>query len=411
MKNALVAPKERIFLIDGLRGFALLGIVLAHISGWFIAGGIPTAVWQKYQNDLGTAIANYFGGIFIDGKFYTLFSFLFGLSFAIQLLQRKENDTKFIPRFMWRLVILFIIGFIHHLHWKGDILGIYAVLGFVMILFRNANDKILWIGILCFILNMPVIIRDTFQKTQPKEKPKTEKEQKIEGEKTEKETAHSYNILKKGTYLEVITQNFKDFKYKADFQFSSGRIYITLGFFLLGLWAGRKQLFENFEGKKMLFKKTMWSSLIANIVIIAFFIIMEQVKLWEKIGDWANLIANFLYTVHCVSMTLFYISGISLLLNLKSMRWILDKFVFVGKMGLTNYLLQSIIGVILFYGIGFGLAGEFNAGWCYLIGIGIFILQILFSKWWLSKFNYGPTEWLWRSATYLKWQPMRRSDI
>ena len=94
-----------------------------------------------------------------------------------------------------------------------------------------------------------------------------------------------------------------------------------------------------------------------------------------------------------------------------SVRWILDKFVFVGNMGLTNYLLQSIIGVILFYGIGFGLAGEFNAGCCYLIGIGIFILQILFSKWWLSKFNYGPTEWLWRSATYLKWQPMRRSDI
>ena len=411
MKNALIAPKERIYLIDGLRGFALLGIVLAHISGWFIAGGIPTPVWQKYQNDLGTAIANYFGGIFIDGKFYTLFSFLFGLSFAIQLLQRKENDVNFIPRFMWRLVILFIIGFIHHIHWKGDILGIYAVLGFVMILFRNASDKILWIGILFFILNIPIIIRDTFQKTQPKEKPKTEKEQKMEGDKYEKETADSYNTLKKGTYTKVITQNFKDFKYKADFQFSSGRIYITLGFFLLGLWVGRKRLFENFEGKKLLFKKVMWASLIANLFIIAFFIIMEQVKLWEKIGDWANIIANSLYTIHCVSMTLFYITGISLLLNLKSMGWVLDKFVAVGKMGLTNYLLQSTIGVMLFYGIGFGLAGEFNAGWCYLIGIGIFILQILFSKWWLTKFYYGPMEWLWRSTTYLKRQAMKKSSI
>ena len=222
MKNALVAPKERIFLIDGLRGFSLLGIILAHISGWFIAGGIPTPVWQKYQNDVGTAIANYFGGIFIDGKFYTLFSFLFGLSFAIQLLQRKENDTKFIPRFMWRLVILFIIGFIHHIHWKGDILGIYAVLGFVMILFRNVSDKILWIGILFFILNMPVIIRDVVQKTQPKEKPKTEKEQKIEGEKYEKETVKSYDTLKKGTYSEVVAQNFRDFKYK-------GRLSVFFG--------------------------------------------------------------------------------------------------------------------------------------------------------------------------------------
>lgn len=408
MKNALVAPKERIFLIDGLRGFSLLGIILAHISGWFIAGGIPTPVWQKYQNDVGTAIANYFGGIFIDGKFYTLFSFLFGLSFAIQLLQRKENDTKFIPRFMWRLVILFIIGFIHHIHWKGDILGIYAVLGFVMILFRNASDKILWIGILFFILNMPVVIRDVVQKTKPKEKPKTEKEQKIEGEKYEKETAESYDTLKKGTYSEVVAQNFRDFKYKADFQFSSGRIYITLGFFLLGLWAGKKRIFENFEHQKTFFKKIMWSGLIANVFIVAFFITIEQMKLWEKLGDWMNIIANSLYTIHCITMTLFYITGISLLLNLKSMKWILDKFAFVGKMGLTNYLLQSVIGVILFYGIGFGLAGEFNAGWCYLIGIGIFILQIILSKWWLSKFNYGPMEWLWRSATYLKWQPMQK---
>ncbi|PWK28579.1 uncharacterized protein LV89_00783 [Arcicella aurantiaca] len=408
MKNALVAPKERIFLIDGLRGFALLGIILAHIGGWFIAGGIPATVWQKYQNDVGTAIANYFGGIFIDGKFYTLFSFLFGLSFAIQLLQRKDDDTRFIQRFMWRLVILFIIGFVHHIHWKGDILGIYAVLGFIMILFRNVGNKVLWIGILFFILNMPVIIRDVVQKTQPKEKPKTEKEQELEVEKYEKETVDSYNTLKKGTYLDVVAQNFRDFKSKADFQFSSGRIYITLGFFLLGLWVGKKRFFENFEKYKPLFKKIMWLSLIANIFIVAFFITVEQLKLWEKLGDWMNIIANTLYAIHCVMMTLLYLTGISLLLNLKSMSWILDKFASVGKMGLTNYLLQSVIGVMLFYGIGFGLAGEFNADWCYLIGIGIFILQIIFSKWWLSKFNYGPMEWLWRSATYLKWQPMQK---
>lgn len=409
MDNLISKPKERILIIDGLRGFSLLGIVLAHISGWFIAGGIPDVVWQKYQNDVGTAIANYFGGIFIEGKFYTLFSFLFGLSFALQLFQRKDQDSHFIRRFMWRLVILFIIGFIHHIHWKGDILGIYAILGFLMILFRNASDKILWIGILFFILNSPIIFKGILDGTKPKEKPKTEKEQKVESDKYAKETLESYNTLKSGSYPAVIKQNFRDLKYKADFQFDSGRIYITLGFFLLGLWVGRRKFFDNFDVNKPFFKKVMWWCLGVNVFIIAFLLTLVLGKYFEKLGTWGNLLGNTLYNIHCVTMTVFYITSISLLLNLKSMRWILDKFSAVGKMGLTNYLLQSAIGVILFYGIGFGLAGEFNAGWCYLIGIAIFILQIVVSKWWLSNFIYGPMEWLWRSATYLKWQAMRRN--
>ena len=409
MENLISKPKERILVIDGLRGFSLLGIVLAHISGWFVAGGIPTAVWQKYQNDVGSTIANYFGGIFIDGKFYTLFSFLFGLSFAIQLLQRKDNDPKFIPRFAWRLVILFIIGFIHHVHWKGDILGIYAVLGFFMLLFHRASNKILWIGIVFFILNFPVMIRDGIKNFQPKEKPKTEKEQKVEQAKYEKETEKTYNILKKGSYSEVIVQNFKDFKYKADFQFDSGRIYITLGFFLLGLWVGRGKFFEPFEDNKSIFKKVMWWCIGANVFIIAFFLTLQFGNYFDKFPSWFNIIFNLLFTIHSVAMTILYVVGVSLLLNLKSMQNVLSNLSSVGKMGLTNYLMQSIIGVILFYGIGFGLMGEFNAGWCYLIGIAIFILQIIFSKWWLSNFIYGPMEWLWRSATYLRWQAMKRN--
>jgi uncharacterized protein len=408
MTTSPVAPKERILLIDGLRGFSLLGIVLAHAEGWFIAGSVPNSVWQKFQNDFGTIFSNYFGGIFIQGKFYTLFSFLFGLSFAIQLFQRKENDTKFIPRFMWRLVILFLIGFIHHIHWKGDILGIYGVLGFFMILFHKASDKILWVGILFFILNIPILIKDTVGATQPKEKPKTEKEQKIENDKYEKETEKSYNILKKGTYPEVIVQNFKDFKFKADFQFQSGRIYITLGFFLLGLWVGRRKFFDNFDQHKPFFKKVMWWSIGLSFLIVAFFVTMQVGNYFSKLPDWFGIIFGFLFSLLSLAMTLFYITGIPLLLNLKSMNWVLDKLSIVGKMGLTNYLLQSVIGVIIFYGIGFGLAGNFNAGWCYLIGIAMFIFEVFLSKWWLSRFIYGPMEWLWRSATYLKFQPMKR---
>jgi len=90
------------------------------------------------------------------------------------------------------------------------------------------------------------------------------------------------------------------------------------------------------------------------------------------------------------------------------MEKVLINFSAIGKMALSNYLLQSAIGVMLFYSVGFGLAGDISPAWCYVIGIGIFIFQIIFSKWWLSKFIYGPMEWLWRSATYLKWQAIKK---
>ena len=126
---------ERIQLIDGLRGFALFGILIAHITYWFNAGPIPNQIFEKF-NDIGFQIASTFEVILISGKFYTFFSFLFGLSFALQM----SSKSFTIGRFAWRLVILGLIGIIHSLHWRGDILSIYFVVGFVMILFRNSSD-------------------------------------------------------------------------------------------------------------------------------------------------------------------------------------------------------------------------------------------------------------------------------
>ncbi|MEA5260019.1 DUF418 domain-containing protein [Arcicella aquatica] len=396
--------KKRILLVDALRGFALLGIILAHIGGWFIAGSMPSEVWQKYQTDTASTIVNYIDAIFISGKFYTFFSFFFGVSFALQLLQRKEDDQRFLPRFMWRLIILFIIGFIHHIHWRGDILGIYAFLGFFMILFRNASEKVLLVAILFFTLNVPSFVREVIAYNQPPEKPKSEKEQKAEQTKSEKETAQSYYTLKKGTYAEVIVQNFKDFAFKARFQWESGRIFVTFGFFLLGLWVGKRKIFEHLSDRQRLIKKIMWWSIGVNVFIIAFFLTIDIAQLWDKMPKWFGMIGNFLFSLHSLLMTIFYIAGLSLWFSKNYMEKVMLNFAAIGKMALTNYLLQSAIGILLFYGIGFGLAGEISPAWCYVIGIVIFSLQIVFSKWWLSKFKYGPMEWLWRSATYLRWQ-------
>jgi uncharacterized protein len=399
--------KKRIAIVDGLRGTALLGIVLAHALGWFIAGFIPEKVWQVYQHDVASTVVSYIDGIFISGKFYTFFSFLFGVSFALQFTQRKPDDTHFNRRFLWRLVLLFIIGFIHHIHWRGDILGIYAIAGVFLLLFNYFNSNTITVLAILLCLNTPILLKNTYKLYYP-DKPKTEKIQKQENEKANIENNKNYQTLKTGTYTAILHQNFQDFAFKADFQWNSGRFFVTIGFFLLGLLAGRKKVFEHLDTLKPVFRKTLWLTLVLNVVIVALFLTIQFTIPYEKLPTWFNAFAELLFSVHSCTMTLFYITGFSLLLSKTSWQGVLTNLSYIGKMALTNYLLQSTIGILLFYGYGFGLAGNFSPAWCFVLGIMIFIGQIFFSKWWLSQYYYGPIEWLWRSATYWQWQKMKR---
>lgn len=402
MKTTAIAPKERILLIDGLRGFALLGILIAHITYWFNAGPTPNDIFQKYTNDIGFQIAGAFEGIFVSGKFYTFFSFLFGLSFALQM----ESKSFTIGRFVWRLFILGLIGLAHSLHWRGDILSIYFVVGLVMILFRNASDKVLIIASLLLILNLPIRIRDGYRVFYPTPPP-TAQQQK----QNEQKNKSYWDTVKKGNYRELLMANVPAIVDKFDFQFDSGRIYITLGYFLLGLLAGRRKWFAKWEEHRLFFKKWLKISGFATLGIIA---VAVPLGIFFGSGEpkpWFNLLMSALYDVHCMLLTIFYIVGMTLLLQKKSWQGALQNFSVIGKMALTSYLSQTLIGIILFYGVGFNLMGEVNPWICLLMTIPVFVMQIIFSRWWLSNYTYGPVEWLWRSLTYLRWQPLKRGDL
>lgn len=132
--------QERIEVIDVLRGFTLLGIILVHFTEQYYAGQ-PPKVHENYgAHNLADMIVLGFIGIFISGKFFMIFSFLFGMSFFIQL-DKSDDSPAFLFRFAWRLIVLFIIGLVHHLHYRGDILTIYAVLGFGLLLCHKLPDK------------------------------------------------------------------------------------------------------------------------------------------------------------------------------------------------------------------------------------------------------------------------------
>ncbi|MBL7875372.1 MAG: DUF418 domain-containing protein [Cyclobacteriaceae bacterium] len=403
------SSQSRIEIIDILRGFTLLGIIIVHFSEQYYAGAHPKSHANFNVHFLGDEIIMGFIGVLISGKFFMIFSFLFGLSFFLQL-SKNDATISFFFRFFWRLVILGVIGFFHHLHYRGDILTIYAMLGVGLLVAYKLPDKLLLIVALVLVINIPSVIVRSIEALQPVAEQESI-ESKFGGSNEENEIY--YATVKKGSYVEVLKANLGEFGFKHKFQVASGRIYITLGLFLLGLYMGRKRVFErwveNLPSFKKFLKQSLW--LILGLVIFSVFFFGGAEGLGIKMPEivvW--LVGGFVFDVFNLALAVIYVTGIILLFQKEKWKSRLMNFYEVGRMGLTTYLMQTLFGILIFFGIGFGLLGEIGALASVGIGIALFIVQVYFSKWWLARFRYGIFEWLWRCATYLKWQPFMRSS-
>lgn len=400
--------QSRIQIIDVLRGFTLLGIIMVHFSEQYYAGAHPESHMNFEIKFLGDQIMQGFIGFFISGKFFMIFSFLFGLSFFIQL-NKSDSNIKFFGWFFWRLVILGAIGFVHHLHYRGDILTIYAMLGLGLLICYKLPDKFLLILGLALTINLPsVFVRGVEFLTHPE----TKVENLFSGKNEDNEKY--FETVKSGSYLRVLKANLNEFEFKHQFQIVSGRIYITMGLFLLGLYAGRKRVFERWQENLPQFKKFLKRSLwmILGLILFAavFFGGAEVAKInLPELLAWA--VGGLVVDIFNLCLAIVYVTGIALLFNKEKWHGRFMHFYAVGRMGLTTYLMQTFFGVLLFFGIGFGLLGEMGVLVSVAIGIVIFIGQIYFSKWWIARFRYGPVEWVWRSATYLKVQEFRKNML
>lgn len=238
---------SRIEIIDILRGFALLGIVMVHFTEQYYAGQPPEVHADMIAKNLADQITLGVIGFLIQGKFFMIFSFLFGLSFFIQL-DKSDNSSKFIIRFAWRLLILFAIGLIHHLHYRGDILSIYAVLGFVLLLAYRLPDSALLIVALMLIIDLPAVAMRLYDAVAGTSSDFNADQKKL---------LEYYDTLKSGSYVSILKANFYEFLPKFEFQVFSGRIFITTGLFLLGLYAGRKKFFERWGEQIPFIKKLL----------------------------------------------------------------------------------------------------------------------------------------------------------
>jgi uncharacterized protein len=393
---------SRIKIIDILRGFALLGIIIVHFTEQYYAGQAPEIHQDMMVKNLGDQIVMGIVGILVQGKFFMIFSFLFGLSFFIQL-DKSDGSSAFVLRFAWRLMVLFLIGMLHHLHYRGDILTIYAVLGFALLLVYKLPDKALLILALMLVANLPSVGVRLYEAVMGVTNEMFNADQK--------EMLAYYDTVKTGSYFAILKANLYEFVTKFEFQVFSGRIYITTGLFLLGLYVGRKKFFERWEEHtpliKRLLKTSLWTILGCVLFTVAFFGGMQAAKI-EMSQSLQYAIGGLAFDIFNACLATFYVTGVILLYRKEKWQRRLMSFYALGRMGLTTYLMQSFFGVLIFFSIGLGWLGDYGALVCLAIGLGIFVIQIYFSQWWLSRFRYGFFEWLWRSATYFKWQPFRK---
>jgi uncharacterized protein len=404
MKNqpSPTLQNDRADILDVIRGFAILGIFMDNLfafTGWGFFSQTQREAVSTWPAD---GVLGLLELIFVHGKFYSIFSLLFGIGFSIILIRNEQKGINPLKIFFRRLFILLLIGSIHlFLLWDGDILFLYALLGFLLPLFRNCSDKTLltWAAIL---IVSPLLIDSVKVIFHFKTGAFLEKIAQGIDKKTGvpiDETFSKYLFSEGSGWQEWRNWLSSGWAYRYAYLLESNRAMKVLGIFLIGFYVGRKMIYANLQENNSLFKKLLKWGLIIGIpsnIIVAYFEINNP-GIQKPLG-----LVNTFFTIGVIPLSLAYVSGICLLW-LRSdgaSKWkILAP---VGRMAMTNYLMQTILGIVIFYGVGFGLGGNIGPALFLPIGLTIYSFQVIYSNWWFRYFNYGPLEWVWRQLTYGK---------
>ncbi|NOK22579.1 DUF418 domain-containing protein [Corallococcus carmarthensis] len=410
-----VEASERVHLLDALRGFALLGVFLSNSLSWFSGRQLlPQEQAQALAAPMLEMVVRQLYAFFVDQKFVTLFSLLFGLGFALQMTRAEGRGTSIVPVYRRRLLVLLGIGLVHMFAiWVGDILSTYALVGFLLLLFRKASEKtvLTWVAVLFVVLPLTLSIAQRFGPELLHGKEAAEAAAKAT---REEEAAHRTAFLTGLSSESVLTSQ----KANAVFAWQNlpnpGRpiwLCIILGRFLLGLWTGRQKLLEDVERhRKLLVRVVAWGlgvgSAIATLSLVLY--LSKQGGPGGQVNPPVWMVGmRTLREVGYLFMGTGYAAAFALLFQKERWRKVLGVLTPAGRMALTLYLMQSVISIGLYDGWGLGLVGHTPPSRTVLLCLGVFAGQVAFSHWWLARFRFGPVEWLWRSLTYGRAQPMR----
>ncbi|MDR1919512.1 MAG: DUF418 domain-containing protein [Tannerellaceae bacterium] len=400
MTHVINGPvKERHLILDALRGLALLGICLANFPEFALYTFLPASATAAMPTAGMDVVVRYLQYVFIDGKFYTLFSLLFGVGFSMMLSKAEANRRRGMAVFYRRMAVLLLIGLFHLLFlWAGDILILYAFMGFFLPLFRKASGKQL-LSCAAVLLLCPIVLDaciDLFG-WQPAA-PAIRATQYFHAAAGINEANFPVWLVESQTYREVLKFNLAGSFIRLQEFIDGNRAFKVLGLFLLGLYAGRKGLYADLQGKREWLKKGAAYGFMIGLPT-------SLLYAWSAMNahPWGLTGHAVIYAVSVLPLSLAYISAICLCYQAKRERKIFRLFAAAGRMALTNYLMQSVFGMILFYGIGLGFGAKTGLVWVELLAAAVFGIQIVYSSFWLKYNHFGPLEWGWRMLTYGKY--------
>ncbi|MBZ4330390.1 DUF418 domain-containing protein [Corallococcus sp. AS-1-12] len=413
-----VEISERVHLLDALRGFALLGVFVSNSLSWFSGRQLlPSEQSQALAAPPLEMVVRQLYAFFVDQKFVTLFSLLFGLGFALQMTRAEGRGASIVPVYRRRLLVLLGIGLVHMFAvWVGDILSTYALVGFVLLLFRQRSDRtvLTWVAVLFVVLPLALSVAQRFGPELLHGKEAAEQAAKAT---RELENAHRTAFLTGLSSDSVLTSQQANAVFAWQNLPNPGRpiwLCIILGRFLLGLWVGRRRLLEDVERHRALLVRVMAWGLGVGSAVATLSLVLYLRKQGAPGGPGAQLEQpvwmvgmRTLREVGYLFMGCGYAAAFALLFQKERWRKVLGVLTPAGRMALTLYLMQSVISIWLYDGWGLGLVGRTPPSRTVLMCLGVFAAQVAFSHWWLARFRFGPVEWLWRSLTYGRIQPMR----
>lgn len=395
--HAPTSASERAMILDIWRGFALLGIALANFPEFSLWSFMSPSAQQALPCSAADSAVHFFLYMCVDGKFYTLFSLLFGIGFSL-ILKRHSRGL-----FFRRMLFLALIGFAHLMFlWSGDILLLYAVCGMLLLLFAPLSDR--WLcRVAAALLLLPVGLDAV---------------QELTGSDW---SAPFYRAWWQEADRQGITEeNFANWLVQADsypkvfaflrqgaiervWEFVSGhRLPKVLGLFVLGYLIGRNRLFARLH-QLPIAAVCRWS--------LGIGLPLSALYAWSSVTGhpFGATFHSLLYTLSVYPTALGYACALALLYQRRpvSRGWTL--LASPGRMALTCYILQTVAGIILFYGIGFALGCRLSLAMVQLVALATFLLETVLAKWWFGHFRFGPLEWIWRMLTYGRRFPLRNA--
>ena len=387
-----VAAQERITVIDALRGAALFGILTANMRAFFAPAAYyfnPGDHWQGADR-----LVQFLIDTFVSGKFITIFATLFGVGFAIQM-ERAAARGQSMSFYKRRLVWLAVFGLVHALGiWWGDILLPYAICGFFLLLFRGSSQKkVWWWGMgLYWVMIVPMLAgfiaalagHAPHGPTAP----------------TAEKIAESLRVYASGTVADIFRMRSREWMSMN----SAAPMFLPriVALFLFGLYIWRQGYLRDVAGNIGWWRRARWVGLVVGVVCngivawIDWFLHPNPMEFFK----WPALVAMTLGSAGLPAFSIFYSSTVVLAFQTPWGRRLLQPFSYVGRMALSNYLLQSVICTTIFYGYGLGQFGKIGPAWGVPLTLLVYGVQVPFSAWWLARRRYGPMEWLWRKLTY-----------